>query len=65
MPSSSEFTLTVRITAEYGSLWATVDKCPGVFATGDTLVELHESLIEGLRLYGVEKLDGALRDDWI
>jgi predicted RNase H-like HicB family nuclease len=40
----------VRIRFEDRAYWATVDEYPGVFATGDTLEELHESLEEGLSL---------------
>jgi predicted RNase H-like HicB family nuclease len=40
----------IRIHLEDGSFWATVDEYPGVFATGDTLEELRESLEEGLSL---------------
>lgn len=36
---------------EDGSLWATVEELPGVFATGDTMDELRESLQEGISLY--------------
>jgi predicted RNase H-like HicB family nuclease len=43
--------LTIQVRFEDGSLWATVDELPGVFATGDTLEELRESLQEGIRLY--------------
>ncbi len=31
-------------------MWATVDEYPGVFATGDNLDELRESLQEGIAL---------------
>ena len=43
--------IRVRIRFEDGSMWATVDDMPGVFATGDTLDELRESLAEALSLY--------------
>ncbi len=42
--------LHVKIRHEDGSLWATVDELPGVFATGDNLDELRESLEEGISL---------------
>lgn len=44
-----DLTITVRL--ESGSFWATVEELPGVFATGDTLDELRESLTEGVALY--------------
>ncbi len=31
-------------------MWATVDEYPGVFATGENLEELRESLQEGIAL---------------
>jgi predicted RNase H-like HicB family nuclease len=40
----------VRVCFEDESFWATVDEYPGVFATGDTLDELRESLEEGISL---------------
>ena len=42
--------LTARIHAEDGSYWADVRELPGVFATGDTLDELFDSLREGVVL---------------
>ena len=42
--------LTARIHAEDGSYWADVPELPGVFATGETLDELFESLREGVVL---------------
>lgn len=42
--------LTARIHAEDGSYWADVPELPGVFATGDTLDELFDSLREGVVL---------------
>lgn len=42
--------LNVNVRYEDGSLWATVDEFPGVFATGDNLDELRESLEEGITL---------------
>jgi len=40
----------VRVRFEDQAFWATVDEYPGVFATGDTLDELRESLEEGISL---------------
>lgn len=48
----SELHLTIR--TEDGGLWATVEEFPGVFATGDNLEELRESLEEGISLYLAE-----------
>jgi predicted RNase H-like HicB family nuclease len=42
--------LHVNVRHEDGSLWATVEEFPGVFATGDNLDELRESLEEGISL---------------
>jgi predicted RNase H-like HicB family nuclease len=46
--------LHFRIRQEDGSLWATVDEYPGVFATGDDLEELRASLEEGIRFMKAE-----------
>lgn len=43
-------TLTAQIHQEDGSYWADVPELPGVFATGETLDELIESLREGVGL---------------
>ncbi|HUY58843.1 MAG TPA: type II toxin-antitoxin system HicB family antitoxin [Solirubrobacteraceae bacterium] len=43
-------TVHVRVRFEDQAFWATVDEYPGVFATGDTLDELRESLEEGVSL---------------
>ena len=45
-------TQTVHVWAHFEdqAFWATVDEYPGVFAAGDTLAELRESLEEGLAL---------------
>jgi predicted RNase H-like HicB family nuclease len=48
-------TVHVRVRFEDQAFWATVDEYPGVFATGDTLDELRESLEEGISLV----LDGS------
>lgn len=42
--------LHINVRLEDESLWATVDEFPGVFATGDNLDELRESLQEGIAL---------------
>jgi predicted RNase H-like HicB family nuclease len=42
--------LHVSVRFEDESFWATVDEFPGVFATGDNLEELRESLEEGIAL---------------
>jgi predicted RNase H-like HicB family nuclease len=41
----------VCVRFEDGSFWATVDEFPGVFASGDNLEELRESLQEGIALW--------------
>lgn len=46
--SSYQQTLDVMIHEEEGSLWAEVPSMPGVFAAGDTLDELWESLMEAV-----------------
>lgn len=43
-------TVHISIHLEDQAYWATVDEYPGVFAAGDTLDELRESLEEGLSL---------------
>jgi|GEM_PF-1332042 len=43
-------TLEAKIHREGGSYWADVPEMPGVFAAGDTLDELFESLREGVSL---------------
>lgn len=52
--------IQVRIRYEDEAYWATVDQYPGVFATGDTLQELRESLEEGLALV-LEQADPVTR----
>ena len=47
-------TVHVRVRFEDQAYWATVDEYPGVFATGDTLDELRESLEEGISLVVVD-----------
>jgi predicted RNase H-like HicB family nuclease len=51
--------LHVNVRHEDGSLWATVEEFPGVFATGDNLEELRESLEEGIALM-LERPNGDL-----
>ena len=51
--------LHVKVRHEGDSLWASVDEFPGVFATGDNLDELRESLEEGISLV-LELPDGAV-----
>jgi len=48
MPSPQPLHVSVRL--EDDVYWATVDEFPGVFATGDNLEELRESLAEGIAL---------------
>ena len=43
--------LNIVVHEEDGALWATVPEMPGVFATGDTMDELRESLQEGISLW--------------
>jgi len=43
--------LTADIRLEEGSYWADVRELPGCFASGNTLDELFDSLLEGVRLY--------------
>jgi predicted RNase H-like HicB family nuclease len=49
-PMSATKQLHVNVRHEDGSLWATVEEFPGVFATGDNLDELRKSLEEGISL---------------
>jgi predicted RNase H-like HicB family nuclease len=42
--------VTIKMREEDGTLWATVEEYPGVFASGDTVEELVESIREGLEL---------------
>lgn len=48
MPEPQQLHVNVRF--EDKAFWATVDEFPGVFATGDDLEELRESLREGIAL---------------
>ena len=43
--------LTARVHLEDGSYWADIAELPGVFAAGETLDELFESLKEGVSLH--------------
>jgi predicted RNase H-like HicB family nuclease len=51
--------LHVKVRREDDSLWATVDEFPGVFATGESLDELRESLEEGISLV-LERPNGEM-----
>lgn len=60
-------TLTAQIHREDGAYWADVPDLPGVFATGETLDQLFESLREGVSLVldsdatsDVVRVDGAV-----
>ncbi len=48
MPEPQQLHVSVR--HEDDAFWATVDEFPGVFATGDDLNELRESLQAGIAL---------------
>jgi hypothetical protein len=48
MPEPQQLHVSVR--HEDNAFWATVEEFPGVFATGDDLDELRESLQEGIAL---------------
>ena len=48
MPETQQLHVDVR--SEDGSMWATVEEFPGVFATGEDFDELRESLEEGIAL---------------
>lgn len=52
MPTTRD--INVKIRGEGGTLWATVDDMPGVFAAGETLDELRESLAEAISFYLAE-----------
>jgi len=58
-PMSATKDLHVKVRHEDDSLWATIDEFPGVFATGDNLDELRESLEEGISLV-LERPSGAV-----
>lgn len=48
VPTTTE--ITIEVHREDGTLWATVQEFPGVFASGDTEDELLDSVREGIRL---------------
>jgi predicted RNase H-like HicB family nuclease len=50
MESQGNQQLHVCVRLEDDTFWATVDEFPGVFATGDNLDELRESIAEGIAL---------------
>ncbi len=58
-PMSETKDLHVNVRHEDDSLWATVEEFPGVFATGDNLDELRESLEGGISLM-LERPNGEL-----
>ena len=67
MNSWNMTTLTAQIHREDGAYWADVPDLPGVFATGETLDQLFESLREGVSLVldsdatsDVVRVDGAV-----
>jgi predicted RNase H-like HicB family nuclease len=43
--------LNARVHAEEGSYWAEVTELPGCFASGGTLDELTEALLESIQMY--------------
>jgi predicted RNase H-like HicB family nuclease len=43
--------LSANIHREDGSYWADISELPGCFASGYTLEELIDSLLEGVHLY--------------
>ena len=52
----------VAVHAEDGSYWATVEELPGCFASGETIDELEEALVEAIRMClpdGIELGDGV------
>lgn len=52
MSTGDELVYTVHVHDEGdGSLWASVEELPGVFATGDDEAELQASLEESIGLY--------------
>ena len=44
-----EFTANIRL--EEGAYWTEVAELPGCFASGFSLDELHEALIESIQMY--------------
>lgn len=49
--ASTDFTYQVHVHEDDDGLWAEVEELPGCFASGDTLEELQESLVEAIGLY--------------
>lgn len=44
--------ITIRVvTEDDGAMWATVEEMPGVFAAGDDLEAVRESVVEAIALY--------------
>ena len=41
----------VRVHHEEGAYWAEVETLPGCFASGETLDELKEAVVEAIHLY--------------
>lgn len=56
---STQQELHVNVRREDDAFWATVVEFPGVFATGDNLDELRESLEEGIA-FVLERSDGEI-----
>jgi predicted RNase H-like HicB family nuclease len=44
-------TLKIQVIEEDETIWATVAEMPGVFAAGETMTELRDSLEEGIALW--------------
>jgi predicted RNase H-like HicB family nuclease len=63
MKRTKQTSYTVKIHHEGDSLWAEVPDLPGLFATGDTMDELGESLREAFGLY-LEDDPDAGRFEW-
>lgn len=55
---ASTLNIVTRIEDD-GSLWATVEEMPGVYATGDTEEELRASLEEGISLWLAKPSESA------
>lgn len=52
--------LTVRVHGVPPELWAEVVELPGVFASGDTMAELRDSLREAVELYLDKKVESEV-----
>jgi predicted RNase H-like HicB family nuclease len=48
--------IEAQIHLEDGMYWAEVSGCPGLFASGETLDELTEALVEAWMLYTTDSL---------